>query len=348
MITRHTARRTSAGYTLLEILVICSILGILWAQLMPTLGSLRENARRQSCSNNLKQLGIAFHNYHETYKSLPPNGLLIWTRQSNNGYTWQNSSKGSVLVKLLPFMEQDALYRQLDFKMAGNTPAEQFEFQKNPITGKLYRSEIIPTFLCPSADLDPYLDGTNPAQDPAISCYATSIGAQSMPSRQRWCSDYPGNTFGTGPAPYGDDARGYRLSGLFAHGFWAARFRDITDGTSQVIMAGETLPNKSYYQRHGWMSINGVWTATVAPINYPTIGLGEPGYPGSPGCRHHKNWQTSNGFRSRHPGGAHFVFADGSVHPLSEDIGYLTYQRLGDRRDGQPVGEILYNSSRRR
>ena len=224
MITGHTARRTSAGYTLLEILVICSILGILWAQLMPTLGSLRENARRQSCSNNLKQLGIAFHNYHETYKSLPPNGLLIWTRQSNNGYTWQNSSKGSVLVKLLPFLEQDALYRQLDFKMAGNTPAEQFEFQKNPITGKLYRSEIIPSFLCPSANLDPYLDGTNPMSDPAISCYATSIGAQSMPSRQRWCTDYPGNVFGTGPVQHGEDGRAYRISGIFARGFWAARW----------------------------------------------------------------------------------------------------------------------------
>jgi len=336
--TGHTTRSNRTGYTLLEILVICSILGILWAQLMPTLGSLRENARRQSCGNNLKQLGIAFHTYHETYKRLPPNGLFFWTRQSRNGHTWHRTATGSPLVRLLPFMEQDPLYAKLDFEMSQDPENQPLELQKLR-SGKLIRSEIIPSYLCPSANLDPYLDGTNPAQDPAISCYATSIGAQSMPSRQRWCSDYPGNTFGTGLAPYGDDARAYRLSGLFAHGFWAARFRDVSDGTSQVIMAGETLPNKSYYQRHGWMSVNGVWTATVAPINYPTIGLGEPGYPGPTNCQHHKNWQTSNGFRSRHPGGAQFVFADGSVHLLSEDIGYLTYQRLGDRRDGEPIGD---------
>ncbi len=338
MAKQHRSRRSTAGYTLLEILVICSILGILWAQLMPTLGSLRENARRQSCGNNLKQLGVAFHNYHQAYRCLPHNGLLIWTRQSNNGYTWQNASKGSVLVKLLPFMEQNPLYNQLNFELAGTTEDQQFEFQKSR-TGKLIRSEIIPSFLCPSANLNPYLDGTNPARDPAISCYATSIGNQLMPSRQRWCADYPGNIFGTGRSPYANDARSSQLSGVFARGHWGARFRDVTDGTSQVIMVGEILPHKSYYQRHGWMSINGVWTATVAPINYPTLGLGERGYPGPPGCEHHKNWQTSNGFRSRHPGGAQFVFADGSVHLISESIGYLTYQRLGDRRDGEPIGD---------
>ncbi|MFP6671542.1 MAG: DUF1559 domain-containing protein, partial [Pirellulaceae bacterium] len=68
MAKQHHSRRPPAGYTLLEVLVICSVLGILWAQLMPTLGSFRENARRQTCGNNLKQLGVAFHNYHETYK----------------------------------------------------------------------------------------------------------------------------------------------------------------------------------------------------------------------------------------------------------------------------------------
>jgi prepilin-type processing-associated H-X9-DG protein len=236
-------------------------------------------------------------------------------------------------------MEQDPIYSLLDFTKAGTTEDDQFEFQKNRNGGRFFRSEMIPSFLCPSAKLDPYLGGTDLMRDPVISCYATSIGSQFMPSRQRWCTDYPGNVFGTGPVRHGDDARGYRLSGVFARGFWAAKFRDITDGTAQVIMAGETLPNKSYYQRHGWMSVNGVWTATTAPINYPTIGLGEPGYPGPPGCEHHKNWQTSNGFRSRHPGGAQFVFADGSVHLISETIGYHTYQRLGDRRDGQPIGD---------
>ena len=121
MAKQHYPLRPQAGYTLLEVLVICSVLGILWAQLMPTLGSLRENARRQSCGNNLKQLGLAFHIYHEVYKGLPPNGLYFWTRQSRNGYTWHNASTGSAFVKLLPFMEQDPIYSLLDFTKAGTT-----------------------------------------------------------------------------------------------------------------------------------------------------------------------------------------------------------------------------------
>ncbi len=331
------SRLPSAGYTLLEILVVCAIAGIMSAQVMPMLGSARERARRLSCGNNLKQLGIALHNYHETYKRFPTNGLYFWNRQSHNAYTWHNTSRGSPFVKLLPFMEEDPVYNMLDFEMAGPEEDQQFELQKIS-SGQLVRSWVIPHLLCPSAGLDPHLDGTNQARDPAISCYSTSIGGQLMPSRQSWCTDYPGNTFGTGPAEHGNDARGYRISGSFGRGAWAARLRDITDGSAQVIALGETLPNKSFHQRLGWMSFNGNWTATVAPINYPTIGLGEPGYPGKKDCRNVGNWQTSNGFRSKHPGGAQFVFADGSVHLLSELLDYHTYQRLGDRRDGQPIG----------
>jgi type II secretory pathway pseudopilin PulG len=336
--TRRQSRFPAAGYTLLEILVVCSVAGIMSAQLMPLLGSARERARRLSCSNNLKHLGLAMQFYHETYKRLPANGLYFWTRQSRNGYTWNKASTGSPFVKLLPFMEQNPIYSKLDFKLAGPTEDQQFEFQKHR-SGKLVRSLIMPYFLCPSADLEPHLNGTNQARDPAIACYSTSIGTSSMPSRQSWCTDYPGNTFGTGPAEHGNDARAYRISGAFARGAWAARMRDITDGTAQVIAMGETLPNKSFHQRLGWMSFNGNWTATVAPMNYPTIALGEPGYPGKKDCRHTGNWQTSNGFRSRHPGGVQFVFNDGSVHLLSELIDYHTYQRLGDRRDGQPIGD---------
>jgi prepilin-type processing-associated H-X9-DG protein len=81
-------------------------------------------------------------------------------------------------------------------------------------------------------------------------------------------------------------------------------------------------------------------TATTAPINYPTCPGQGPGNDGSAGqnCHSYNVWQTSNGFKSRHPGGAQFVFADGSCHFLSETIDYATYQRLGDRRDGQSIG----------
>ena len=338
MVTKHKNKhRESAGYTLLETLVIGSILSVLSAQLLPTVGLLRDKARRTSCGNNLKQIGVALHYYHETYKTFPHNGLFHWTRQSNNGYTWYNSRRGSPFVKLLPFLEQAPLYNQLNFEMAGPDKNQQFHLQKG-ISGKLVRSEVIPTFICPSAPIDPHL-GQNPLSDPAISCHSPSVGAASMPARQHWCTDYPGNVFGTGRARHADDPRSSQLSGVFSRGHWGARFRDVTDGTAQVIAMGEILPHKSSNQRLGWMSFNANWTATTAPINHPNIGLGEAGYPGPRGCQHSGNWQTSNAFRSAHPGGAQFVFCDGSIHQISELIDYMTYQRLGDRRDGQPIGD---------
>ena len=332
--------RKTRGFTLVELLVVIAIIGILVALLLPAVQAAREAARKMSCGNNLKQLGIAMHNYHETYKTLPYNGAFIWTRQSNNGYRWSPTQRGSVLVKLLPFMELDTIYNNLDFETAAVTgpPNDRFWTQVNPATGVQYRAEIIPSFLCPSANVDPHTTFTNPKTARAISCYGQSMGAQRLTSRGGWCNDYPGNIFGTGHGNHGNDSRSSRISGCFSRGHWAARFRDITDGTAQVIAMGEILPSKTPRYRWGWMHFNGLWTATTAPINYPVIGLWERGYPGPQGCQHWQNRQTAVGFKSMHKGGAQFVFADGSVHFLAETIDYLTYNRLGCRRDGEPVG----------
>ena len=206
--------------------------------------------------------------------------------------------------------------------------------------------------ICPS---DGLMDAQNwNVPDPrAKSNYAASMGYQLMPSwgGTPWggpCTLYPGNGFGTGIAGHGNDTRPQQISGVYSRVGFASRVADISDGSSNTIAFGEVLPACGDHHWNGWWHWNSQFTATTAPINYPIVCIGQPGWSsGTPplingvpatGCNHWRNWQTSQGFKSQHEGGAFFLFADGRVDFLSENIDYLTYQKLGDRRDNMNVG----------
>ncbi|MFN7292569.1 MAG: DUF1559 domain-containing protein [Pirellula sp.] len=361
---KRVNRLERRGFTLVELLVVIAIIGILVGLLLPAVQAARESARRSQCSNNLRQIGLALHNYESAFKSLPSSGFQH-VGTPREPLTWTDSSKGSQLAKILPYIEQSPLFNAIPFGGAGlprlepgqpGSNAEWQAFVQSNATGSfMFNGQAvervwhvpIATYLCPSDGFMnkwQWSDGTN-RDHRALSNYGYSIGPAAMPSQAGSCNLYPGNFLGNGAAGHGNSPGQNDVAGMWARGEWHPRFADQVDGLSNTIAMGEILPNKSDHHWNGWMHFNSLWTATSSPINFPIVGIGEGGWNAATnprnldnnnglGCNGWRNWQTSQGFRSNHTGGAYFIMGDASTHFLTANINYRTYQILGSRNDG--------------
>ncbi|HEV7280706.1 MAG TPA: DUF1559 domain-containing protein [Pirellulaceae bacterium] len=302
-----SSRRT--GFTLVELLVVIAIIGVLVALLLPAVQAAREAANRMSCGNNLKQLGVALHNYHDTFKILPPGAF--WQGATTN----DGNFRGSGLVHILPFIEQDALYDQIDFV----TPHVVDNFVLPG--GQALRSVRIEAFRCPSDgnERDPLTRSSNYSLS-AGSCKVGNNGSGSCAEHSVWSA-------------YTNIGHDQATGKMFNRMSYSHPFVNCTDGLSNTIFAGEVRRGCSAHVDNGWnRSNNGQGlVSTVIPINYDTCDYDL----GSDACKWRANWSTEFGFRSRHPGGAQFVFGDGSVRYLAETIDHLNYQALGHPSDGK-------------
>jgi prepilin-type N-terminal cleavage/methylation domain-containing protein/prepilin-type processing-associated H-X9-DG protein len=306
------------GFTLVEVLVVIAIIALLIALLLPAVQGARETARRVQCGNNLRQIGLATATYASRHDEMLPVGAQFGSGPTQN--------RGTGLARLLPFLEQDAIYAAIDFKNM-SVWVDEMKFPD----GRFIRAAEIPSFICPSDEritLWPDTAPTNYAassgptghyNSPSCSCpEAMALNEYQIPKPP--------------PSLYGN---AQKHAGPFNRQGVPYSLMSVRDGLSNTIFWGETRPVCGAHHSRGWLRSNSGQglTSTLVPINTDTCDRGTSG----DGCRRWCNWNYELGFRSRHIGGAMFTFGDGSVHFLPDTIDHIAFQRLGAKADRQSV-----------
>jgi prepilin-type N-terminal cleavage/methylation domain-containing protein/prepilin-type processing-associated H-X9-DG protein len=372
------------GFTLIELLVVIAIIAVLISLLLPAVQSARESARRIQCTNNLKQIGLAFANY-ESANSIYPLGAMVCTTSpatsdwndeaGNNGVSW--------VALCLPYLEQNTVFSAINFStpISGGNLIKGIPYNGIPAFATAWYTRLS-VLSCPSdGDQEGFRnvgsqngDGqdisANPPPPPgggspmiAVSDYGVSFGdnycwgalaggpyvTETPPSLWPNPPGYPRIGWPGYQGTYADInaqlppvAAPGALRGMFdVNNGQTVRLAGVTDGTSNTIAAGEVLPAQRA-DNNVWEWNSGGYGTTVPISVYSGQSCALPG----------NNWNTSNpasrcaytntGFKSKHPGGANFVFVDGSVHFLKQTIAMTTYCALGSRAGGEVISADGY------
>jgi len=311
-ITMRTMKRHK-GFTLIELLVVIAIIAILIALLLPAVQQAREAARRSQCKNNLKQIGLALHNYHDSFNTFPPGWIGVAGNAASpagaSGFGW-----GSFV---LPYLDQAPLYNQIKFNLAMNH-ADNLPFIRQKLT----------VFQCPS---DPKPDTTT--VDGVVMATANYVGL-----------------FGTTEVDecYHEFEEDNSLVACNGNGAFFLNskigLRDITDGTSSTLMVGERTTFTNGTEKHyaTWVgALPGVHEALEGAAMVLSHAENGPNHSlKNPDDGHGHGHVHGEDFGSAHTGGAHFVMADGHVVFISENISQTIFRALGTRSGGEVVGEF--------
>ena len=293
------------GFTLIELLVVIAIIAVLIALLLPAVQQAREAARRSTCKNNLKQLGLAFHNYHDTVLAFPPGQFNPFSADLGFG-----SSRQSWSTPLLPYLDQAPLFNIASTFTSGQAATAPY--------GLLFTSVAqvkLTALMCPS--------------DPS----AGKLNGEGFHSNYLACF---GSTDQTSATP----------NGLF-YPLSKSRMRDITDGTSNTVMAGEIVVGRDPGDRRGRLYNSWDGGSMFTTLYSPNSSVGDMNYLPGTGCVADLPYapclsagNNNLSARSLHVGGAHILLSDGSVRFISSNISNVTWNSLGTRAGGEVVGEF--------
>jgi prepilin-type N-terminal cleavage/methylation domain-containing protein/prepilin-type processing-associated H-X9-DG protein len=297
--------RVRPGFTLIELLVVIAIIAILMSLLVPAVQKVRAAAARTQCQNNMKEIGVALHNYYAEHKKWPRIG------NAANQLSWH--------VYILPYIEQKTLYDQFDLKSSGTyEDANRLVFGLNSI----------PIYLCPASDItkmDTGLNVNTPDEVSGQSPYTTHYYGVNGPKGTNASSGAAYAAFSTS-----DEYGGIATQGVFNRDL-DIRMKDIIDGTSNTLAVGElSWDNRTTGTRYrSWIrgtltGSSNIWTASSRNV---TVGINTPGV----------SLYNDMAFGSFHQGGANFVMADASVQFISADISMNVYRALASRNGEEPV-----------
>jgi len=346
------------GFTLVELLVVIAIIGILVALLLPAIQAAREAARRSSCTNNLKNLGLAVHNHHDSMKHFPVSVGNSLDDGNFPGDARNDKQTGAGwILNMLPQLEEQPLFDQFraggafEGKFANNgcrLPRLNWGLasKKNNISVPELMQTQLSVLQCPS---DGSVKQLSESQQQWIGCPVAMTSYKGVID-DTWMNDtlslefhnddspYPSGTYDRPILPGGgiarDCHRDTRCHGIFFRQSFRrpVKFSHITDGTSKTIMIGEDIGEFNDRHSAAFYS-NGSSCSCNSPLNYA---LNE-----DPEIYSNDFWFDMQGFRSRHPGGVHFCLADGSVRFVTESVDNVLYRTSCTRDSAETItGEL--------